>query len=214
MTDPRMADRPQATDPTDQPPMPKSGMQTMPAAAQLPPSAPGGMRPGRQWPEQPGTMPSVAIASYTNYAEAQRAVDQLSDRGFPVQHTSIVGTGLRLEEQVLGRITTGRAALSGAGAGAWLGLLIGLLLGLFAVGAWLGVLVSAVLLGAVWGAILGAIAHGVNRGQRDFSSRSRLQASEYALNVSEPFADDARQRLGLGPSGAPPSGWEQANIQR
>jgi hypothetical protein len=104
-------------------------------------------------------------------------------------------------------LTTGRAALSGAGAGAWFGLLIGLLLGLFAVGAWLGVVLTAIVLGAVWGAILGAVAHGMSRGQRDFTSRSRLQAGEYAVNVTQQFAEDARQRLNR-------QNWEQANMQR
>lgn len=139
--------------------------------------------------------PTVTVASYSRYADAQRAVDRLSDQGFPVQHVTIVGTGLRLEEQVLGRLTIGRAASAGAGAGAWLGLLVGLLLGLFAVGAWLGVVVTAAVLGAVWGAILGAVAHAMTRGQRDFSSRSRLQASEYAVNVVQQFAEEARRRL-------------------
>jgi len=139
--------------------------------------------------------PSVEIASYESYGDAQRAVDYLSDRGFPVQYTSIVGTGLHSVEQVLGRMTTSRAALSGAGAGAWLGLLIGLLLGLFAVGGWLAVVLTALGIGAVWGAVLGAVAHAASRGQRDFSSRSRLEASQYAVNVTQHYADDARRLL-------------------
>lgn len=167
----------------------------------------GGQRPDQSWPAPPGGAPSVTIATYREYAQAQRAVDFLSDQGFPVQHTAIVGTNLRLEEQVLGRITIGRAALSGAGAGAWFGLLVGLLLGLFVVSAWLGVVLAAVVLGAVWGAILGAVAQAMTRGQRDFSSRSRLAASEYALNVSDPFADQARQALSR-------ARWNEANMQK
>jgi ABC-type branched-subunit amino acid transport system permease subunit len=149
--------------------------------------------------------PSVTIASYPEYAGAQRAVDYLSDQGFPVENTSIVGTGLRLVEQVLGRMTTGKAALAGLGSGAWFGLFIGLLLGLFTVGSWLAVVLAAVLIGAVWGAIFGAIAHAATRGQRDFSSASRLQASEYAVNVTEPFAEQARQLLSR-------MHWTQANV--
>src|SRR5690606_13172397 len=106
-----------------------------------------------------------------------------------------------------GRLTIGRAALAGAGAGAWFGLLVGLLLALFAVGAWLAVVVAAAVLGAVWGAILGAVAHAMTRGERDFTSRSRLQASEYAVNVTQPFADEARRRLDQ-------PGWEQATQQQ
>ncbi len=35
------------------------------------------------------------VASYTTYAEAQRAVDRLSDKKFPVEHTAIVADGLK-----------------------------------------------------------------------------------------------------------------------
>jgi len=53
------------------------------------------------------------ITSATSYDAAERAVDGLSDQGFPVEHVRIVGTGLRYVEQVSGRLTTGRAAVSG-----------------------------------------------------------------------------------------------------
>jgi hypothetical protein len=63
-------------------------------------------------------------------------VDRLSDSGFPVEHLQIVG--IRTVEQVTGRMTTGKAALYGAGSGAWLGILTGLIFGLFTPGpAWL-----------------------------------------------------------------------------
>ncbi|MFB9451983.1 general stress protein, partial [Dactylosporangium vinaceum] len=91
---------------------------------------------------------TVAVASYDDYASAQRAVDFLSDNNFPVDRVRIVGSDLRLVEQVHGRLTTGRAALAGAGTGAWFGLLIGILLGAFAVGAWWRVLLFAVIAGA------------------------------------------------------------------
>ena len=35
------------------------------------------------------------LATYNSYPEAQRAVDYLSDKGFPVQNLAIVGTDLR-----------------------------------------------------------------------------------------------------------------------
>ncbi|MBW3607483.1 MAG: glycine zipper family protein, partial [Actinobacteria bacterium] len=72
-----------------------------------------------------------SVATFEDYAGAQRAVDALSDRGFPVERVAIVGTGLRYVEQVSGRLTTGRAALAGAGQGALVGLFVALLLGLF-----------------------------------------------------------------------------------
>ena len=38
------------------------------------------------------------IASYSTYAEAERAVDWLADHGFAVERSVIVGTGLRSVE--------------------------------------------------------------------------------------------------------------------
>src|SRR4051812_35366723 len=139
--------------------------------------------------------PTVVVGSYPEYALAQRAVDHLSDNKFPVERTSIIGTDLRLVERVLGRLTVGRAALAGAASGAWFGLFIGLLFGIFSDRAWLAVLITTILIGAVWGAIFGAIAHAMTGGRRDFTSRSTLTASQYAVTVQADVADQARQLL-------------------
>jgi hypothetical protein len=157
-----------------------------PGGAPTPPSGDGG----------PAGRPMVTIATYPEYLPAQQAVDYLSDNRFPVERTAIVGTNLALVENVLGRMTTGRAALAGAATGAWFGLFIGLLFGIFAVTNWIGVLVTAVLIGAAWGAIFGAVAHAMTRGRRDFTSASSLRASEYAVTVDQDVADEARQLLG------------------
>ena len=111
-----------------------------------------------------------SIASYDNYADAQRAVDYLSDNGFPVEHLTIVGSDLRQVERVLGRMTSWKAALAGAGTGAWFGALVGLLLSLFAESgtAVLVVILWGLLTGAVFGAIWGWIAHLLTYGKRDF----------------------------------------------
>ena len=65
------------------------------------------------------------VASYPTYAEAQRAVDSLSDAGFPVEFVEIVGYDLRQVERVTGRLTTATATGAGAASGAWFGLFIG-----------------------------------------------------------------------------------------
>jgi hypothetical protein len=137
------------------------------------------------------TRPTVVVGTYPEYAKAQHAVDYLSDHEFPVEHTAIVGTGLRLVESVLGRLTTARAALAAAGGGAWFGLLIGLLFAIFAVSRPWQVLLVAVLFGAVGGAIFGALSHALTGGRRDFTSVSSLQADEYALMVDAEYADQA-----------------------
>jgi hypothetical protein len=140
--------------------------------------------------------PTITVATYPDYPTAQRAVDFLADNKFPVERTAIIGTNLTLVETVLGRMTTGRAALAGAATGAWFGLFIGLLFGIFTAGNWLAIIVVALLIGAIWGAVFGAIAHAMTRGQRDFTSASSLRASEYAVTVDSDFADQARQTVG------------------
>jgi hypothetical protein len=161
--------------------------------ASMPPG-PGGV-PASPSAGLTGPTGGVPVGSYDNYAAAQAAVDHLSDNRFPVERTAIVGTDLRLVENVLGRLTTGRAALAGAASGAWFGLLIGLLFAIFSVSAWWSVLLAAVLIGALWGAVFGAIAHAMTGGRRDFTSRSSLQAGQYVVTVDPEYVDQARQLL-------------------
>jgi len=144
------------------------------------------------------------VASYDTYPEAQKAVDQLSDGGFPVEHVDIVGTDLRLVEHVTGRLTSGRAAMYGAGIGAWWGLFFGLLVGLFTTGPeWAGLVVGGLLIGAVFGALFGFFAQWATRGQRDFSSTSGLVAGKYEVVVANEHAERAKQVLsGSAPAAA------------
>jgi hypothetical protein len=137
----------------------------------------------------------VSVATYPEYADAQRAVDFLSDNKFPVEHAAIVGTNLRMVEQVLGRMTTGKATLYGIGAGAWFGLFIGLLFAIFVPRAWFAMILTALVIGAIWGAIFGAIAHAMTRGKRDFTAARSLQAGEYGISVTAEYAEQARQLL-------------------
>jgi hypothetical protein len=139
--------------------------------------------------------PTVVVGSYADYALAQQAVDYLSDNKFPVERTAIIGTDLRLVENVLGRLTTMRAAGAGLASGAWFGLLIGLLLGIFSNSNWFAVIFVCLLIGAVWGAVFGAIAHAATGGRRDFASRSSLQAGQYAVTTDPEVADQARSLL-------------------
>ena len=137
------------------------------------------------------------VASYATYAEAQQAVDSLSDRGFLVEAVEIIGHDVRLVERVTGRLTNARAAAAGAGSGAWFGLFIGLLVGLFTTGPeWLGLVLGGLLIGAFWGALFGFFAHWVTRGQRDFTSVSNLVAGRYELTVPNEQAQRARELLG------------------
>ncbi len=140
------------------------------------------------------------VASYDDYEAAQRAVDRLSDDGFPVEYLDIVGSDLRLVERVTGRLTKGRAATAGAASGAWFGLLLGLLLGLFTTGPWLALLVVGAAFGAIWGALFGFLGHAATRGTRDFASARTLVAMRYDLVARNGQVDAAKaalHRLGL-----------------
>ena len=140
------------------------------------------------------------VATYNSYDDAQRAVDYLSDEGFPVENAQIVGSDLHLVEQVTGRVTTGSATLAGAGSGAWFGLFIGLLVGLFTTGPeWVGLVLGGLLIGAVWGAIFGFFAQYAMRGRRDFSSERALVAERYDVVVTAE-AERARTLIAQVPS--------------
>lgn len=146
-----------------------------------------------------GRVPRRVVASYGSYAEAQRAVDHLSDERFPVERISIVGEDLRFVEQVTGRMGYGRAALQGAGSGAVIGVLLGFFLGLFSL---IDPVVSALILalyglvfGAILGAILGLLAYSFTGGQRDFSSVGGMEAGRYNVMADEEVAEEASRIL-------------------
>lgn len=140
------------------------------------------------------------LARYDDYASAQAAVDRLSDAEFPVEEISIIGWNVRIEEQVTGRMTLGRAAGYGAGSGAWFGLLIGLVFGLFTPGLfWLWALLTSTGLGALWGALFGLVSHGIWRGTRDFSSVQNLAAEHWDVMVNPTHLDRARTLLSTTP---------------
>jgi len=144
------------------------------------------------------TAPQHLLATFPTYAGAERLVDTLSDRGFPVEHSRIVGNGLRSVEYVTGRLTSGRAALAGAATGAWIGLLIGLLIGLFSAGSTSALnIVGAVLIGALWWALFGYLAHRATHGRRDFTSVKGLEAEQYLVYVDADRADEAIRSGGL-----------------
>jgi hypothetical protein len=137
------------------------------------------------------------VGTYDTYVEAQRAVDFLSDEQFPVQHVSIVGSDLKMVENVLGRLTRGRAAMAGAASGAWFGLFVGVLLSLFASKNTngFGLVIAALLYGAVFGTIFGFVGHALSGGKRDFTSRSKIVASSYDVHCTWAEADKAREVL-------------------
>jgi len=151
------------------------------------------------------------VARFDDYEAAQRAVDGLSDNGFPVEKLTILGSDLRLIERVTGRLTRMRAAGAGAARGLWAGLLIGILLSLLTTGhPWPGVVAVAATVGVLGGAVFGFAAHAATRGQRDFSSVRTLSAGRYDLIAREGTADRARTMLTELGLGTPPMAGLQA----
>ena len=143
------------------------------------------------------------IAIYRHYASAERAVDYLSDNGFAVERSAIVGRGLRSVEQVEGRMSTGRAALLGLGEGALIGTLFALLFGVFFSGPdFGGLLLYSIVTGGLFGVMIGAVAHvAASDGKRDFVSATSIAADRYEVQVDDSIADDAERLLGEMPAG-------------
>ncbi|MFT4245609.1 MAG: ECF transporter S component [Micrococcaceae bacterium] len=139
-----------------------------------------------------GIPQGTVVARYQTYIEAQVAVDYLADRNFPVRLVSIVGTDLKQVEQVTGRLTLPRVALSGAFSGMWFGLFIGVLMS-FSSNA--NILPAAIAIGAAMGILLSVVTHAMNKGRRDFTSMSRVVASVYEVIVDDRVARDANKIL-------------------
>jgi hypothetical protein len=139
------------------------------------------------------------LATYNTYAEAQKAVDTLSDNRFPVQNVAIVGVDLRLVEAVVGRLSWGRAALNGLGMGAWFGLLLGLFVSLFAneEGSTFSLLMLGLVYGAAFGIVFGLLSYAFTGGKRDFLSRSQITAEHYVVRCDAAVLGQARQILGI-----------------
>jgi hypothetical protein len=138
------------------------------------------------------------VKAVDTYDEAEHAVDLLSDAGFPVEHVTIVGSGLRYVEQVTKRMTTGKATLAGATSGALLGIFWGLLFGLFFTvdsGSFLGVVAYSLIIGVIFGAMFGGLSQYAKHGRRDFTSVSDTRADRYEVQVDENYADDAEDLL-------------------
>ncbi|ADB49079.1 general stress protein [Conexibacter woesei] len=173
--------------------------QTIHAESRAPAAAAGGRR---------------VVASSPSYEAAERAVDALSDRKFPVEHVAIVGEGLKTVEQVTGRLSWASAALRGAAVGALTGLLIGWL---FAVFDWFDPVVSrgwlifdALWFGAVIGLLWGLLLYALTGGSRDFTSIGGIQADRYMVLVDDAYADEARRILATPQPETPPTAGSQA----
>ena len=143
----------------------------------------------------PGLPTGLSVGTYDTYADAQRAVDHLSDEKFPVENLAIVGTDLRQVERVTGRMTWAKAALGGLASGAWLGLFVGLLIGLFTDEGWGQIILFSVLWGALFMLILALVGYVATGGRRDFTSQNVTIAAHYEIFCQHQHAERARELL-------------------
>ncbi len=140
----------------------------------------------------------VSLGAFATYAEAQSMVDYLADHHFEVETTQIIGSDLRMVEQITGRLNWPRAVLSGMARGAWFGVFVGLLLSVLTTTTFL----RAMVLGLVWGVLFGgafaAVGYGLSGGRRDFISSSATVPGRFEVLVDAAYNDHARTVLAAG----------------
>ena len=157
-------------------------------------------------PRTPTLPQGEQVAAYGTYLEAQRAVDHLADKQFPVQLVTIVGGDLRMVERVTGRLSYPRVALAGLASGAWFGLFVGFLLLLFSSPDGQTVpLLASILIGAAFGMLFSVVTYSFTGGKRDFTSQSQIVAASYSVLCAVEQAHKARALLQE--IGGTTSGW-------
>lgn len=148
-----------------------------------------------------------SVAVYATYAEAQRAVDHLADKEFPVQHLCIVGTDLKQVERIVGRRTWGTVLAGGFMSGLTTGIFFGLILGLLpGTGfTFTSAMAAGVTMGVLFGMMSAALAQVATRGARDFSSVQAIVATRYEVLGEHKVVNEARRLLGQEPLAQPVS---------
>jgi hypothetical protein len=137
----------------------------------------------------------MSLGTYDKYADAQQAVDYLSDHEFAVQNCMIVGTDLKQVERVTGRLTRGRVVGAGALSGMWMGLFVGLIFAMFDQNSTTSAVLLTVAFGAAFGVVWAFIGYAATKGRRDFTSVSQVVATRYEVLVEHKFAEQARALL-------------------
>ena len=137
-----------------------------------------------------------SVGIYSTYADAQKAVDYLSDEKFEVQNLAIVGTDLKSVERVLGRRTWSTVILSGVQSGISTGLLVALVMLIFVrPTSFLLLLLAALVIGVALGVGFAAAAYAMTGGKRDFTSVTQTVATKYEVLCEHKVAAQAREML-------------------
>lgn len=137
-----------------------------------------------------------SVGIYSSYADAQKAVDFLSDEKFEVRNLAIVGTDLKSVERVLGRRTWSTVILAGVQSGISTGLLVALVVLVFLKPAnFLLLLLVAMVIGILLAVAFGALGYAATRGKRDFTSVTQTVATKYEVLCEHKVAAQAREML-------------------
>ena len=121
------------------------------------------------------------LGTYDSYVEAQQVVDKLAHADFDVSQLAIVGSDLKTIERITGKMSWGRAALTGAATGAWFGLFAGTVLFLFAATPNIPYAIAVILIGAAFGMLFGLVRYAVSRRSKDYTSVNQVIASSYQV---------------------------------
>lgn len=135
------------------------------------------------------------VASHSDHRSSQETVARSDGAGFPVERTTIVGSGLQTRERGRGRLSSANVAGRGGVSGIIVGALVGWLLVLFGVMtpefSALWVAVNAGIVGAVLGATVALLGYVITRGRRWFTYPPDVRAQQYEVLVDADVADDA-----------------------
>jgi hypothetical protein len=142
------------------------------------------------------TMPrGDVLGTYDSYADAQKVVDRLVRADFDARALAIIGNDLKSVERVTGKMSYGRAALTGAATGAWFGLFAGTVLFLFGSSPNVTYAVAVILIGAAFGMLFGIVSYSVNRRRKDYTSTNQVIASNYQVLVPSNLVVRAQELL-------------------
>ena len=117
------------------------------------------------------------VAAFRTHAEATAAVEKLSEEQFPLTSVTIVGSDLHMAEQILGRMTPARVALTGATQGLTWGLLMALFSLLLYPQA--GAIIPAILIvvGILLGVFITMISWALRKNRGSFAAQSTSSTS-------------------------------------
>ena len=137
-----------------------------------------------------------SVGIYDSYADAQKAVDYLSDEKFEVRNLAIVGTDLKSVERVLGRRSWRSVLQQGVVSGVSTGFLIALLMIIFVKPASIVLLIiTALLIGIAVSLLFAAIGYAISGGRRDFTSVTQTVATKYEVLCEHKVAQQAREMV-------------------